>query len=98
MFICKILLLLSFFHANVLSALGGFMKEISGYNLSKKDFIQLSKWAENIYNTAVVIDYFIANQPEIEECYNLAPVIRCLRNEADILNAFFIDHEKDVEI
>ena len=98
MFICKILLLLSFFHANVLSALGGFMKEISGYNLSKKDFIQLSKWAENIYNTAVVIDYFIANQPEIEACYNLAPVIRCLRNEADILNAFFIDHEKDVEI
>ena len=57
----------------------------------------MSKWSENIYNTAVVIDYFVANQPEIEECYNLAPVVKHLRNDADILNAFFIDHEKDVE-
>ena len=40
---------------------------------------------------------FVANQPEIEECYNLAPVIKHLRNDADVLNAFFIDHEKDVE-
>lgn len=72
------------------------MKEISGYNLSKKNFIQLSKWAENVYNTVVVIDYFVANQPEIEECYNLAPVVKHLRNDADVLNAFFIDHEKEV--
>lgn len=69
-----------------------------GLNITTKEFNQLSKWAENIYNTAVVIDYFVANQPEIEECYNLAPVIKHLRNEADVLNAFFIDHEKDVEI
>lgn len=70
----------------------------SGLNISSKNFKQLSKWSENIYNTAVVVDYFVANQPEIEECYNLAPVIRCLRNEADLLNAFFIDYEKDIEI
>ena len=56
------------------------------------------KWAENIYNTAVVIDYFVSNQPETEECYNLAPVVKHLRNDADILNAFFIDHEKDIPI
>lgn len=43
----------------------------------------------------VVIDYFVANQPEIEECYNLAPVVKHLRNDADVLNAFFIDHEKE---
>ena len=78
--------------------LGGFMKKADGYNISKKDFIQLSKCSENIYNTAVVIDCFVANQPEIEECYNLAPVIKHLRNDADVLNAFFIDHEKDIEI
>jgi len=94
MFICKIFLLLLFFLANVLCALGGFMKEISGYNLSKKDFLQLSKWAENIYNTAVVIDYFVANQQEIEECYNLTPVIKSLRDNADLLNAFYIENEK----
>ena len=67
-------------------------------NITSKDFKKLSKFAENIYNTTVVVDYFVANQPEIEECYNLAPVIKHLRNDADVLNVFFIDHEKDVEI
>ena len=66
--------------------------------IKRKDFKKLERYVENIYNTAVVIDYFVANQPEIEECYNLAPVIKHLRNDADVLNAFFIDHEKDVEI
>ena len=68
-----------------------------GMNITPKVFKQLSKWSDNIYNTAVVIDYFVANQPEIEECYNLAPVVKQLRNDADVLNAFFIDHEKEVE-
>ena len=74
------------------------MKEVSGYNISEQKFKQLNKLSENIYNTAVVIDYFVANQSEIEECYNLAPVVMHLRNDADILNAFFIDHEKEVKI
>ena len=68
-----------------------------GMNITPKEFKQFSKWSDNIYNTAVVIDYFVANQPEIEECYNLAPVVKQLRNDADVLNAFFIDHEKEVE-
>ena len=37
---------------------------------------------------------FVSNQPEIEELYNLAPVIKNLRQNADLLNAFFIDNEK----
>ena len=69
-----------------------------GLNITPKEFEQLSKWSENIYNIAVVISYFIANQPEIEVCYNLVPIIKYLRNDADVLNAFFIDHEKDVGI
>ena len=72
--------------------------EKAGLNITPKEFKQSSKWSENIYNTAVVIDYFAAYQPEIEECYNLAPVVKHLRNDTDVLNAFFIDHEKDVEI
>jgi len=32
-----------------------------GLNITSKEFKQLSKWAENIYNTAVVIDYFVAS-------------------------------------
>ena len=71
------------------------MKEVNGYNISEKEFKQISKWAEDIYNITVVIDYFVGNQPEIEECYNLAPVIRNLRNNADLLNAFFIDAEEN---
>ena len=47
--------------------------------------------SENIYNTAVVIDYFCANQPEIEELNNLSPIITNLRKDADVVNAFFID-------
>jgi len=68
-----------------------------GLNITPKEFEQLSKWAENVYNTVVIIDYFIANQPEIEECYNLAPIIKHLRRDADSLNAFFINYEKEVE-
>ena len=68
-----------------------------GLNITPKEFKQLSKWAENICNTAVVIDYFVASQPEIEECYNLAPVIKHLRCDVDLLNAFFIDHEEELE-
>lgn len=68
-----------------------------GLNITPKEFKQLIKWSENIYNTAVVIDYFVANQHDIEECYNLAPVIKYLYNDADVLNAFFIDHKKDIE-
>ena len=37
---------------------------------------------------------FVSNHPEIEECYNLTPVIKNLRENADLLNAFFIDNEK----
>ena len=72
------------------------MEEV-GLNITPKEFKQLSKWPENIYNTAVVIDYFIVNHPEIEECYNLAPVVKHLLNDADVLNAFFIDQEKEIE-
>ena len=50
--------------------------------------------AENVYNIAVIVDYFVSNQSEIEECYNLAPVIKNLKQNADLLNAFFIDNEK----
>ena len=69
------------------------MKEVDGYNISNREFKQLSKWAEDIYNIVIVVDYFVSNQPGIEECYNLAPVIKNLRNNADLLNAIFIDNE-----
>ena len=69
--------------------------ENAGLNITPIEYKQLSKWAEDVYNIAVVIDYFVGNQPEIEECYNLAPVVKNLRNNADLLNAFFIDAEEN---
>ena len=68
--------------------------EEAGYNITNKEFKQISKWAKNVYNIAVIVYYFVSTQPEIEECYNLAPVIKNLRDNADLLNAFFIDNEK----
>ena len=68
--------------------------EKAGLNITPKEFKQISKLAEIVYNISVIVDYFVSNQPEIEECYNLAPVIKNLRENADLLNAFFIDNEK----
>ena len=64
--------------------------EEAGYNITEKEFKKISKWAESIYNIAVIVDYFVSNQPGIEECYNLAPVIKSLRDNADLLNVFLL--------
>lgn len=40
-----------------------------------------------------MVDYFCVTQQEIEELYNLTPIIKNLRAEADFLNAFFIQTE-----
>ena len=76
---------------------GDFSMEKVGLNITPKEFKQLSEWAEEVYNIAVVVDYFCETQPNKEECYNLASVVKYLHREADLLNAFFIDHEKDVD-
>lgn len=72
------------------------MKKI-GLNITPKEFKQLSKWSENIYNTAVVIDYFCSSQKEYEELYNLAPVVKSLRKDADQVNAFFINCPESID-
>jgi len=69
--------------------------EEAKYNITNKEFKQISKWAENVYNITVIVDYFVSNQPEIEECYNLTPVIKNLRQNADLLNAVFIGHKNE---
>lgn len=68
--------------------------EEAGYNIAQKEFKAIFNLVENIYNTTVVVDYFCKNQQEIEELYNLTPIIRNLRKNADLLNAFFIEHQK----
>lgn len=67
------------------------MKEVNGFNITDKEFKLLSKKAEAVYNIAA--DYFCVTQQEIEELYNLTPIIKNLRAKADFLNAFFIQAE-----
>ena len=69
------------------------MEEI-GYNITQEEFKTIFNLVENIYNTTVVVDYFCKNQQEIEELYNLSPIIKNLRKDADLLNAFFIEYQK----
>ena len=68
--------------------------EETGYNITQEEFKTIFNFVENIYNTTVVVDYFCKNQQEIEELHNLTPIIRNLRKDADLLNAFFIEHQK----
>ena len=42
------------------------MKEVTGFNITDKEFKLLSKKAEAVYNIAVVVDYFCVTQQEIE--------------------------------
>lgn len=65
--------------------------------IKRKDFKKLERYAENIYNTAIVIDYFCSTQKEYEELYNLAPVVKSLLRDADQINAFFINYPEGFE-
>lgn len=76
-------------------SLGGFMEK--GFVIKQQDFNKLSKLAENVYNTSVVVDYFCSNQTEYEELGNLAPIIKNLRKDADLMSAFFIRYGDEEE-
>lgn len=73
------------------------MDKIGLYQIKQKDFEELEKLAENIYNMLVVIDYFCKNQDEIEELMNITPVIKETRRKADILYAFFINYSDTLD-
>ena len=65
--------------------------------IKRKDFKKLERYAENIYNTAIVINYFCSTQKEYEELYNLSPVVKSLLRDADQVNAFFINYPEGFE-
>lgn len=58
------------------------MSKSKKYKIKQKDFRKLEKLAERIYNTVTVIDYFCRTQQEIEELYNLAPIVESLRQDS----------------
>lgn len=73
------------------------MDDIGFYQVKQEDFEKLEKLTENIYNMLVVIDYFCKNQDEIEELRNITPILKNLRQEADILYAFFINYSDTLD-
>ena len=64
--------------------------------IKRKDFKKLEWYTENIYNTAVVVDYYCKTQLEIEELYHLAPIVKNLRKDADQIAAFFINYPESI--
>ena len=68
------------------------MSKSKKHKIKQKNFRKLEKLAERIYNTSVVIDYFCSTQQEIEELYNLTPVVENLRRDSDTVNAYFINY------
>ena len=68
------------------------MSKSKKYKIKQKDFRKLEKLAERIYNTAVLIDYFCRTLQEIEELWNLTPVVAYLKRDTDTVNAFFINY------
>ena len=65
--------------------------------IKRKDFKKLERYTENIYNTAVVFDYFCSSQKEYEDLYNLAPIVKNLRRDADQVNAFFLNYHENID-
>ena len=71
---------------------GGRMGKNKKYKIKQKDFRELEKLADRIYNTTVVLDYFCQKQQEYEELRNITPIIENLRRDSDKLNVYFINY------
>ena len=67
------------------------MAKSTEFLFSHKKIAKMGTYAEKIYNIAVVLDYFCRTQQEIEELYNITPIVQNLRQNADSLNAIFIN-------
>lgn len=63
--------------------------------LNKKEFEFLKTLSDDIYNTIVVVDYFVSNQPNIEELWNLSQIIKQLRKDSDKLSTFFVNYRTE---
>ena len=70
---------------------GGKMTKSADFLLTQKEIKKMEMYAERIYNTAVVLDYFCRTQQEKEELSNITPIVQTLRQNADSLNAMFIN-------
>lgn len=70
------------------------MEELKSYNFSEKEFKQITKLANDIHNTAVILKGFCENDKYSEDLQNILSVIRFLHQNSDNLNSIFITYEK----
>ena len=75
---------------------GGRMEE--SFVVNKKEFEFLKTLSEDIYNTIIVVDYFVSNQSNIEELWNLSPIIKSLRKDSDKLSTFLVNYRTEDSI
>ncbi|MBQ9688916.1 hypothetical protein IJV79_04705 [bacterium] len=53
--------------------------------LTEKQQDMLYGVAQRLSNNAIVLDFFCDNQPEIMELMNIIPIVKCIKDDADIL-------------
>lgn len=51
------------------------MAKSTEFLFSHKEITKMGTYAKKIYNIAVVLDYFCRTQQEIEELYNITPIV-----------------------
>ena len=59
--------------------------EEAGYNITNKEFKQISKWAENVYNIAVIVGYsLVVIVKRARSIFSPLPTIRFVSNQPEI--------------
>ena len=59
--------------------------EEAGYNITNKEFKQISKWTENVYNIAVIFDYcLVVGVKRARSRFSPLPTIRFVSNRPEI--------------
>lgn len=66
------------------------MEKIKQYIIQEKEYSKLRKLANNVYYSLTVIECFCSVQ-KVEPLTNIIPILKNIVNDADMLNAYFID-------
>ncbi len=67
------------------------MNTLKGFLFTADEVKTLENLADSIYNIVVVLNYYCSNKREIEELYNITPILANLHQLADKLNSIFIN-------
>ncbi len=66
------------------------MDEVDKFKINKKDYLRIRKLANNVYYSLTVVECFCSVQ-KVEPLTNIIPILKNIVNDADMLNAYFLD-------